>query len=209
MVEMQRNDLGAATQLAEQAVHAQPATSPAHLVLARSLVARGELDSRRPRSRRRLPQSSPGLAGVQNQVGMLALAKGDKAALGRPSSARCHLNGFLSSSRCRGSSHPRFRAQQCARAPARGSRPGWPRRRTTPACSPSRDGRGRRTGDLAEGEELLATGDRCRCTRISRPIRTWRGLFSRRSRSSDQAVADVRPRGPTTHRCCAPRRWPR
>jgi tetratricopeptide (TPR) repeat protein len=79
MVEMRRNDLGAATQLAEEVTTAQPRSIVAQLVLARSLVARGEL-ARATAVTQALAQAHPGIAGVQNQVGMLALAKGDTPA---------------------------------------------------------------------------------------------------------------------------------
>ncbi len=79
MIEMQRNALPAATQLAEQAAAAQPGNLGAQLVLARALLARGDLE-RATAVTQRLIQEAPDSAVVQNQVGMLAMAKGDRAA---------------------------------------------------------------------------------------------------------------------------------
>ena len=76
LVQMQRNDLGAATQLAEQAASAQPGDIQARLVLARSLLGRGEID-RAGAVTDGLLKDAPGSAVVQNQVGMIALARKD------------------------------------------------------------------------------------------------------------------------------------
>jgi tetratricopeptide (TPR) repeat protein len=78
MIEMQRNDLAAATQLAEQVASKQPGNLTAQLVLARSLLASGNLD-RATVVTQRLAQEAPQASAVQTQVGMLAMAKGDKA----------------------------------------------------------------------------------------------------------------------------------
>lgn len=78
MIQLQRNELPAATQLAEQAAAAQPGSLAASLVLARSLVARGDL-ARAAEVTGGLLQRAPQVAGVQNQAGMLALARGDRA----------------------------------------------------------------------------------------------------------------------------------
>jgi tetratricopeptide (TPR) repeat protein len=76
MVQMQRNDLGAAAQLAEQAAAAQPDGLEARLVLARTLVARREIE-RAATVTEALAREFPNQSVVQNQVGMLALARGD------------------------------------------------------------------------------------------------------------------------------------
>jgi len=78
-VELQRNALPAATQLAEQAAAANPGNLTAQLVLARALVARGDLD-RATTVTMGMVQRRPDVPVVQNQVGMLALAKGDRTA---------------------------------------------------------------------------------------------------------------------------------
>ena len=78
MIQMQRNEFPAATQLAEQAAARQPGNLAANLVLARSLLAQGDVD-RATAITRSLLQGAPQVAAVQNQAGMLALAKGDKA----------------------------------------------------------------------------------------------------------------------------------
>jgi putative PEP-CTERM system TPR-repeat lipoprotein len=78
MVQMQRNDLGAATKLAEEAVSAQPGDIAAQLVVARSLLASGNVD-RAAAVTQKLASQWPDSAVVQNQVGMLALARRDRA----------------------------------------------------------------------------------------------------------------------------------
>ncbi len=78
MIEMQRNALPSATRLAEQAAAQQPGNLSANLVLARSLLASGDLD-RATVVTRGLLEGAPQDAGVQTQAGMLAQAKGDKA----------------------------------------------------------------------------------------------------------------------------------
>ena len=78
MIQMQRGDLPSAMQLAEQAAAQQPGNLTAQLVLARSLLARGDLD-RGTAVTRSLLDAAPQAAGIQNQAGMLALAKGDRA----------------------------------------------------------------------------------------------------------------------------------
>jgi putative PEP-CTERM system TPR-repeat lipoprotein len=78
MVQMQRNDLGAATKLAEEALTAQPGDIVAQLVVARSLLASGNID-RAAAVTQQLAARLPDSAVVQNQVGMLALARRDRA----------------------------------------------------------------------------------------------------------------------------------
>jgi tetratricopeptide (TPR) repeat protein len=78
MIEMRRNALPAAMRLAEQAAAQQPGNLAAQLVLARSLLASGDLD-RAAAITQGLLQAAPGAAQVQNQAGMLAAAKGDRA----------------------------------------------------------------------------------------------------------------------------------
>jgi len=77
MVEMRRNGLPAATQLAEQAATAEPGNLSAQLVLGRALLARGDL-ARATVITQALVQRAPEVPIVQNQVGVLAMAKGDK-----------------------------------------------------------------------------------------------------------------------------------
>ncbi len=79
MVELQRGNLPAATQLAEQARAAQPGNLIAQLVVARSLLAQGDVD-RATLVTMPLVQAAPGVAVVQTQAGMLAWAKGERAA---------------------------------------------------------------------------------------------------------------------------------
>jgi len=81
VVEMQRNSLPAATQLAEQASAMDPGklNVSAQLVVARSLLLRGDL-ARAAAVTQALEKQAAGIPAVQTQVGMLALAKGDRAA---------------------------------------------------------------------------------------------------------------------------------
>ncbi|HTV01346.1 MAG TPA: tetratricopeptide repeat protein [Luteitalea sp.] len=78
LVQMQRNDLSAAMQMAEQAATAQPDNLQPRLVLARALLARGEVD-RSTTITQQLLRDAPNSAVVQNQAGMLALARNDVA----------------------------------------------------------------------------------------------------------------------------------
>ena len=77
-IALQRNALPSAVKLAEQAAAMQPGDLRAQLVLARSLVANGDLD-RATAVTRGLVEAAPQSGVVQTQDGVLALAKGDKA----------------------------------------------------------------------------------------------------------------------------------
>jgi len=78
MIEMQRNNVQAAIQLVDQVATDQPENVPALLVLARSLVAKGDL-TRAAEVTAKLVERAPQSPAVQNQAGMLAMAKGDRA----------------------------------------------------------------------------------------------------------------------------------
>ena len=78
LIELERDALPSARVLAEQAAALEPGNLTAHVVLARSLLASGDLD-RAAAITRSLLEGAPQVAAVQNQAGMLALAKGDRA----------------------------------------------------------------------------------------------------------------------------------
>ena len=181
MVEMQRNDLGAATQLAEQAATAQPGDLRRSWS-SRAVSSRAANSIGPPRVTQQLAASRPDVAIVQNQVGMLALARGDKAGARAAFERALALNGALVEPLamlvC-----TRLAEQQGARARARiEPRLAAGRRRTARAGA-----RGTHVGGdrgPAKGEELCGGPSR-RTSRISRPIRSWRGCTSR-SRSSSR-----------------------
>lgn len=77
-IERQRHALPSAIQLAEQAAAQQPGNLAAQLVLARSLVASGDLD-RATAVTRALVEAAPQAGVVHTQAGMIALAKRDNA----------------------------------------------------------------------------------------------------------------------------------
>ena len=68
----------AATQLAEQAASTQPDNLEAQITLVRAPIARGDLP-RASEVMARMTQRATGVAAVEHLVGMLALAKGDRA----------------------------------------------------------------------------------------------------------------------------------
>jgi tetratricopeptide (TPR) repeat protein len=76
-IELQRRATGSAVQFAEQAAAQQPGNLGAQLILARSLLASGNLD-RATSLTRALVAAAPNVAAVQAQAGMLAGAKGDR-----------------------------------------------------------------------------------------------------------------------------------
>jgi tetratricopeptide (TPR) repeat protein len=84
MLELQRRSLPSAEQFEQQSATLQPGNPGAQLVLARFPLARGDLD-RSSAITAGLLQAAPREAHVQNQAGMLALAKGDRA----PARAAC------------------------------------------------------------------------------------------------------------------------
>jgi Tfp pilus assembly protein PilF len=151
MIEMQRNS-PSATQLAEQAAAQQPGNLTAQLVLARSLLARGDLD-RATVVTKSLLAAAPQAAPVQNQVGMLALAKGDKAGARVAFEKALTLNGQLVEPLTALVALD-VQEKKVDRARARVDE----RLKKTPNSSPVLALAGRTwaaTGDLAKGEEFL------------------------------------------------------
>jgi tetratricopeptide (TPR) repeat protein len=151
MIQLQRNDLASATQLAEQAAR-QSGNLTAQLVLARSLLARGDLE-RATAVTRDLLAVAPHAAGVQVQSGMLALANGDRTAARAAFEKALSINDAL--------------VEPLASLVAldiREKKPGQARARInrrlerTPSASPVLALAGRTwvaTGDPAKGEEFL------------------------------------------------------
>ena len=122
-------------------------------MLARSLLARGDLD-RATAVTRSLVEAAPQAAVVQNQAGMLALAKGDRAGARAAFEKALSLNDRAGGSRCRPSSRW-ISTRRSRNARARGSSTVCRRRRTTAPCSPSQAARGRRPATAPKGEEFL------------------------------------------------------